>query len=687
LSADDEGNYAFKVADGIYDLVINEGALSETRIDRLQIAEIVGFNTDNAHYSDLTTAAAANLTVSTIITTAGYYSTNDGGGAQYVVVAAGTGPVDGGLYINMLNSNQLELIVQTPLDIRQFGAVDAGTASTPFSSDAIQAALNTGLNVFIPDGTFLIDKELLINTAGQSLTGETLGSRLGKKVVDNVQSTLKTPIGTTIARYTKTRRNARTSGADPVDSPISCMINIEAVGVTIANLYGELECDYSDFSQFNLGADCDVFIFNGCRGGQTFEDLTWLGYFRVAGLLLDSTRGTNLPEFETPGGVTYSDTGTNGGDQIQIKRCQGSGGLKQIFLRGPVLNGADTYFDESTGLVGDTRGGSGNSDLKIADNCVFEGRDHHSGYRAYDFVGDPDSDNIELISCPILIDAVRGSSSQGRTRRIAIYDTRLRTIESARLFTGRAYELFLSWFHTEPLGGFSGVVYDTSGVVIDPSNTTTQTYGPLACQTTSGVDTGTDQVRCEGVWGTGLVTAWCRTPVTNFSDSRVAINPQFSVTFDSDVNVGDDITAGDRITATGILGGSELELTTSDTAFTPQLLLVAAPTYTVQTGKYTKISNIVFIDLTLTYSGLDTADTSPMGISALPFIKDSGSSFSVQINSADSDGLVNPQTMYFDDNGSSTQIGLYDATGSLVTYNSGRINAAGTIKLTVTYRV
>jgi hypothetical protein len=141
LSADDEGNYAFKVADGIYDLVINEGALSETKIDRLQIAEIVGLNTDNGHYSDLATAQAENIAVGTVITTAGYFATNDGGAGQYVIVAGGTGPVDGGLYLNMLNGNQLELIVDGSVDVKQFGAT-----TLTGSDSAIQAALNSGID-------------------------------------------------------------------------------------------------------------------------------------------------------------------------------------------------------------------------------------------------------------------------------------------------------------------------------------------------------------------------------------------------------------------------------------------------------------------------------------------------------------------------------------------------------------
>lgn len=170
LQADDEGNYSFKVADGIYDLVINESALSETRIDRLQIAEIIGFNSDTAHYSDLVTAQAANLTVSTIITTAGYYATNDGGGAQYVVVAGGTGAVDGGQYINMINGNQLELIIDGRVNAKTFGVIADGVTdiSVPFI-----AAIKSGLPITFTNGDYFISPKGA-NTDGITITDLTI---------------------------------------------------------------------------------------------------------------------------------------------------------------------------------------------------------------------------------------------------------------------------------------------------------------------------------------------------------------------------------------------------------------------------------------------------------------------------------------------------------------------------------
>lgn len=45
--ADDEGNYSFTVDDGTYDLVIDEGLLTETKITKVQIADIITVTPDN----------------------------------------------------------------------------------------------------------------------------------------------------------------------------------------------------------------------------------------------------------------------------------------------------------------------------------------------------------------------------------------------------------------------------------------------------------------------------------------------------------------------------------------------------------------------------------------------------------------------------------------------------------------
>lgn len=121
LFADAEGNYSFEVNDGFYDIVINEGLLSEQKIENQQIATIISFDSATGHYESVQDAIASPIEVGEIITTAGYYNPNDGGAGQYIVVAGGTGTDDDGSYLDMTNGNQLELIVTTKITFDQFG--------------------------------------------------------------------------------------------------------------------------------------------------------------------------------------------------------------------------------------------------------------------------------------------------------------------------------------------------------------------------------------------------------------------------------------------------------------------------------------------------------------------------------------------------------------------------------------
>lgn len=56
--------------------------------------------------------------------------------------------------------------------------------------------------------------------------------------------------------------------------------------------------------------------------------------------------------------------------------------------------------------------------------------------------------------------------------------------------------------------------------------------------------------------------------------------------------------------------------------FVPVFGAVNAPTYTEQIGRYTKIGNVVFVHIMITYSGLNTSDTSGVHIGGIPFHTD-----------------------------------------------------------------
>ena len=84
-----------------------------------------------------------------------------------------------------------------------------------------------------------------------------------------------------------------------------------------------------------------------------------------------------------------------------------------------------------------------------------------------------------------------------------------------------------------------------------------------------------------------------------------------------------DVT-GDIRTSTGILFGTDTAAANAlddyeEGTFTPIYVNVDVPTYTVQTGRYTKIGRIVHCSITITCSALNTGDGSAFAISGLPF--------------------------------------------------------------------
>jgi hypothetical protein len=497
---------------------------------------------------------------------------------------AGTGAV------NRSIQNKLEGRVS----VKDFGAVGDGTTD---DTTAIQKALDTGREVVFPEGTFRITNELIIHTYGQIVRGSGKGE-FQNTTIKGFRTKILIDKDTTIPTYRKTRRECPKTSSDTNDPLYSAAINIQAEGVKLSDFMLQLECDYTNTSSSNLGGDCDIGIFNGCRAEVQIENVNIIGYFRIASIYLDVTASisSDVPNFTTPSNHStkpnfqYPANATNGCDRIHISNCHTKGGLKGLFLAGGKESDDGTYYDVINNAVAagtsyGGRGGSGASDLLIDQNCYFESRDHHSGVRAVDPQStlNPDNENIDTIACCIALDGRRGSTTQGRIRRINISNTRLRTFEAARLFTDRIFEVNINWLHTEPDSGswLAGAkIYKTNGSTditstIGDYSSSGNSYGPIACKATSGTKVGSDEIHCFGVWGTGIQNAYCDNKVTNFTQTR---------------------TFPDSGT------------------WTPKFQFVSDPTYITQTGNWRKINDIVFCDFKVEYHSLDTSDTSDIAI-------------------------------------------------------------------------
>lgn len=551
------------------------------------------------------------------------------------------------------------------VSVKDFGAVGDGVTD---DTVAIQRAIDTGKEVIIPSGTYKITNELIIHTTGQIVRG------LGKGFFNDYSITgaitkILIAKDTTIPPYRKTRREAPKTSSDTNDAELSAAINIQADGVELSDFLLQLECDYTDLSSSNLGGDCDIGIFNGCRSEVKIKNINILGYFRIASIYLDVTASisSDVPNFTTPANHStkpnfqYPANLINGCDRIHVSECHTMGGLKGLFLAGAKESDDGTYYDVinnavAAGTSNGGRGGSGSSDLLIDQNCYFESRDHHSGVRAINPQStlNPDNENIDTIACCIALDGRRGSSSQGRLRRVNINNVRLKTFEAARLFTDRIYELNINWMHTEPNSG-SGLltsdkkIYKADGTtdITSTVGTTTSSgnsYGPLACKATSGTNLGSDEIHCFGVWGTGIVEAYSDDKVTNFTQTR---------------------TYPDSGT------------------WTPSFQFVTAPTYVTQTGNWRKINDIIFCDFKLEYHSLDTSDTSDIAI-RMDSVTPAGVSLEInsisgvlgQLSKGKSTGIVsNDFTKIEHVVGGTDRVTLVRPDGTAIDYNDSETQA------------
>jgi hypothetical protein len=93
LMADSNGNYAFKAADDIYDIIVSEGTANEVRLEKVEIAEIptapILINDISQTYDFNTAQLAADSAIifplNKFLKTKGRYAVDDNLGCSYMV--------------------------------------------------------------------------------------------------------------------------------------------------------------------------------------------------------------------------------------------------------------------------------------------------------------------------------------------------------------------------------------------------------------------------------------------------------------------------------------------------------------------------------------------------------------------------------------------------------------------------
>ena len=106
--------------------------------------------------------------------TLGYYWPNDGGGAVYIIRSKKESDVDDGGSILVLDTgNVAELIIDGPINVKQFGArADNSTACDIPFKNALAFASRAGVQLVINAGTYIMTQTLCIPT-GAKIVGST----------------------------------------------------------------------------------------------------------------------------------------------------------------------------------------------------------------------------------------------------------------------------------------------------------------------------------------------------------------------------------------------------------------------------------------------------------------------------------------------------------------------------------
>jgi hypothetical protein len=431
---------------------------------------------------------------------------------------------------HVTTSGGVKLYVQrgsSGFNVKSFGAKGDYNGTTGTDDTApIRAALATGGKVYVPEGRYLLTDEVWLTEAGQELEFETNGGHaygedVGLKWVFGTQFVA----ASTFPRRIRSRRKWRGSAADPQDSPTSVMINIQAEGAILRNVCCWLECDYTNYSPTNFGADVDIAIFIGCRVAVQIHDMKIIGYFRKQGVCLDVTNGPNLPRFSNPNGVPFPEGSVrNGADGLHMFNPyiygsrQGFGIIGALPQPGQTTYAAD-YYDQILGTtVTDRRGNFGASDTVTFGGKIY-GPDHHSDYR----IADPIQiggvltqagleSEPENLPGAVFIDGLAGNAS-GSVQGIVFIGCRIATFESSIVRINRGNRVSFIECHAE---GRSGIRRDTAGNIIDTSNFITTTYGFISGTESAGTVTalGFASASVESVY-----PHWYGGPSTYLSDT------------------------------------------------------------------------------------------------------------------------------------------------------------------------
>tara|TARA_R100000315_G_scaffold53391_1_gene27122 strand:+ start:26 stop:1252 length:1227 start_codon:yes stop_codon:yes gene_type:complete len=217
------------------------------------------------------------------------------------------------------------------------------------------------------------------------------------------------------------------------------------------------------------------------------------------------------------------------------------------------------------------------------------------------------------------------------------------------------------------------------------SGNTTQSSLQFTSSTTSTAADSAIVSQAEDASGNSRLEFW--TDTTNGMSEKASIDSTGDLTIkDGDLVIGTSGHGIDFSAASGSASGSASAILNDyeEGTWTPSFFNISAPTYSTQTGRYTKIGRMVYLTGTISVSsGLDTGDSSAIAIGNLPFTADATHSAAHFTFGATVTLLPQSHLEEFDNvNMTSTLIALLRGANNLA--YSG-CNTSGTLQFAFTY--
>jgi len=213
--------------------------------------------------------------------------------------------------ITATNLNRIEQIldfINSSVNVKDFGALGDGvTDDTSYFLSAINTANNTGKAVFVPNGTYLITQELVLNGIylfGENVSKTTIVSKAKYAISLNYQAGIKN-ISININDSDSTAINFGSRNADEtisqngdtsnVDNVIiyantnnSIGILMEPVDVNTTGNIHVYNCNITNLTMYHIGTAIKINSRNyGYINSNSFRNITVRGYI-LNGIVLDS---------------------------------------------------------------------------------------------------------------------------------------------------------------------------------------------------------------------------------------------------------------------------------------------------------------------------------------------------------------------------------------------------------------